>query len=190
MFLAAVLHNNGGSLPVKIRNMSATGVMLEAPDMPPVGEPVRLVRGSLAVRGEVVWTAGIRCGVRLATAVQVAQWLVPLLNQEQQRIDDTVALIKAGAVPLRLPARTGALPGAMEGQAAHRGSDAQLAADLTQVIALLEDLGARLASDRAVVERHGIELQNIDIGVQTLSEIIRAMSPGDSPRSDRAPARR
>lgn len=48
---------------VVLRNLSCTGAMLEGDDLPPSGRTVVLKRGPIDVMGQVVWTAGGRCGL-------------------------------------------------------------------------------------------------------------------------------
>lgn len=100
LFLAAALHAPRYSAPVRVRNMSATGALVEAAAVPDAGTEIRLVRGSLAIPGEVAWSAAGRCGLHFSSLVSVHEWMVPPANREQQRVDDAVRLFKAGAIPL------------------------------------------------------------------------------------------
>ena len=55
MFVVAVLYGAGGSVPVRVRNMSRGGALVESADTPGEGQHVRLSRGSLSVRGHIAW---------------------------------------------------------------------------------------------------------------------------------------
>src|SRR5690606_7676700 len=75
IFVAAVLNHDGASTPVRVRNMSRSGALVECAAPPAVQSAVRLCRGSLSVRGSVVWLSGERAGVRFDADVDVAAWL-------------------------------------------------------------------------------------------------------------------
>ena len=47
--------------------------------------------------------------------------------------------------------------------------------DLGNIAQLLENLGDSLASDPALIARHGIALQNLDIAMQTLNALASSM---------------
>lgn len=173
MFLAAVLQGQGFSIPVKVRNMSVSGALVEAATVPPIGSEARLVRGSLLMPCSVAWSAEGRCGLRFSALACVRDWLAPPANQGQQRVDDAVSLLKLGAVPLppRSPPQAECL------------GDAKLAvlgADLHRVARLIENLGDELAADARVLQIHAGALQNVDIAVQALGVIADAMAgPSD-----------
>jgi len=136
--------------------MSAVGALIEGATMPAPGLLVRLVRGGLTAAGTVAWAAEGRCGLSFSGTVDVPAWLAPPANKEQQRVDDVVRLVKAGAVPLD--------PGGAQ-------VPLQIAEDLSRVSALLELLGNELARDDEVVERYAGVLQNLDIAAQTIAAI-------------------
>src|SRR5688500_15452 len=75
IFVVAALAWSSGTGPVRIRNMSRTGALIEGATIPPEGSPVRLSRGSLSVRGEIVWRRENRAGMRFGSAETVADWL-------------------------------------------------------------------------------------------------------------------
>lgn len=85
MFIAASLIWEQHRNPVKIRNMSITGALVESPVVPPLGSSALLVRGSFSAGGRVVWSDRNRCGIHLTAAVHVRDWLTPPSNAEQQR---------------------------------------------------------------------------------------------------------
>jgi hypothetical protein len=169
MFLAAVLQGPGFSAPVKVRNMSATGALVEAAAVPGPSIAVRLIRGSLVAPAVVAWSGGSRCGLRFSSIVSVPDWLAAVRNSEQNRVDDTVRLLKLGAVPL--PQRP-IPPAAAENFA----GPAALAMDIQRVLTLIQSLGDDLASDQNVLLRHSARLQHLDIAIQTLSAVADALS--------------
>jgi len=177
MFIAATLYWDQHRNPVKVRNMSLTGALVESPVIPPAGARVHLIRGSYSAEGRVVWTDKNRCGLHLATQVNVRDWLAPPTNGEQQRVDQIVALVKAGAVPLP----TGSLNARPERPdlPASLSTD-QLTHDLGLVSQLIEDLGDDLASEPDTLMNHATKLQNLDIAMQMLGAICSELSASDS----------
>lgn len=163
IYLAAALYRDGSPSPVKIRNISATGALVEGVAIPAVGSLVQLVRGGLIAHGLVAWSTGDRCGLKFSGCVDVQQWRAAPGNSEQQRVDDIVRLVKAGAVPLPLPPL---------GQASKPDdSGAELSEDLRRASELLEILGGVLASDADIITRHGPALQNLDIAMQVIDAV-------------------
>jgi hypothetical protein len=180
MFIAALLQGPGFSIPVKVRNMSMSGALVEAPTVPATGSEARLVRGSLAMPCTVAWSAEGRCGLRFSALACVRDWLSPPANEGQQRVDEVVSLLKLGAVPL--PPRS-----ASDSDSLSEAKLAILGADLHRVARLIQNLGDELAADARVLETHAGALQNVDIGVQTLAVIADAMA---GPADDQAVATR
>lgn len=164
LYLAATLYCDGSPSPVKIRNISATGALLESGDVPGVGALVQLVRGRLIVHGLVVWADEDRCGLKFSGCVDVHEWRAAPSNSEQQRVDEVVRLVRAGAVPLPVPPLAN-----MRETDEIADPAAQRSADLRRVSDLLEDLVEVLAGDPEVVTRHGVALQNLDIAMQVLA---------------------
>ncbi len=146
--------------------MSFNGALVESGVMPEVGALVQLVRGSLIVHGLVVWAVDGRCGLKFSGSVDVQQWRAAPANSEQQRVDDVVSLVKAGAVPL--PVAPLGEPDRRD-DAPERGEE--IADDLRRVSELLDDLGGALAGDADVVTRHGTALQNLDIAMQMIAAV-------------------
>ena len=179
IYLAATLYCDGSAFPVKIRNISATGAFVEGGSVPPAGSLVQLVRGGLIVHGLVAWSAEGRCGIKLSGSVDVHLWRAVPTNAEQQRVDEVVRLVKAGAVPLPIPP----LAHADEG---NEPDDpvTHVSGDLRRVSDLLESLGTVLSGDLEVVTRHGTELQNLDIAMQILAAVDSLISGNANLESD------
>lgn len=166
IYLAAALYCDGSSSSVKIRNISATGALIEGAAVPRQGSLVQLVRGGLIVHALVAWAVEGRCGLKFSGSVDVQKWRAAPNHAEQQRVDDVVRLVKAGAVPLPIP------PLAHHPEQADvEGSGPDVSGDLNRVMELLESLGATLASDADVIERHGSALQSLDIATQVLAAV-------------------
>jgi hypothetical protein len=171
MFLAAVMRAGREQAPVKVRNMSASGAMIETPLCPSPGTEAVLMRGPLVVQGTVVWSSGNRCGLRFSSEVSVKEWLAAPTAVHQQRIDEMVALVKAGKM-----AGSSDLVGG-EGEARATRSREQLVDDLGAVISLMEDLEDDLASSGETLVRHGLKLQNLDIAMQMLRAVSAELAP-------------
>ena len=165
LYLAAFLQCDCSSCPVKIRNLSSTGALLEGSTAVATGAPVRLVRGSLAVDGEVAWSGNGRCGINFSGRIDVQQWRTSK-NAEQERVDQVVRLVNAGAVPMKHSATR-----------SDRAADGQgFSADLQRVSALLANLEDRLAKDGVVVAVYANELQNLDIAKQIIAAVNEALN--------------
>jgi hypothetical protein len=154
--------------------MSVTGAQLECVMLPDVGALVQLIRGALIVHALVVWSAEGRCGLKFSGRADVAAWRTVPVNTEQQRVDEVIRLVKAGAVPLPVPPLG-------EFAQNHERHDAglQVTDDLRRACALLDELATVLAGDRELVERHGSALQNLDIAMQVIAAV-SAISAGET----------
>jgi hypothetical protein len=168
IFVMATMYAGGGSTPVRVRNMSPSGALVEAPGLPAVGTSVRLSRGSLTVGCDVMWMGDGKAGLRFSDPVTVNDW-IPLgkRGSGQQLIDEIVHRARLGG-------RAQAAPATVE-----------IADEMVQLRQMLERVGEELASDPAVLTRHGPALQTIDTVIQGLSKV--ALNAGTSlPTSARA----
>lgn len=172
MFLAAVLRAGAEQAPVKVRNMSQNGAMIDTPLSPPPGTKVELLRGSLRAQGTVMWTSNNRCGLRFSSDLAVAEWLASPPKAEQHRVDDIVALVKAGALPFDPTDHEPGTPPSDEAPKTHE----QLAEYLGDVVRLLEDLEDDLASSEETLGRHADKLQNLDIAMQMVRAITQEIT--------------
>jgi hypothetical protein len=123
------------------------------------------------VHGIVVWSTEDRRGLKFSGGVDIQQWRATTINSEQRRVDEIVRLVKAGAVPLPVPALCQDKERPAQGP--------QLSEDLQRVSHLLEDLGAVLASDPDIVTQYGSALQNLDIAMQIIA-VVEKITSGDS----------
>lgn len=147
--------------------MSLNGAMVETPVAPPPGTSVDLKRGSLVARGTVAWSAANRCGISFSSKVTIQDWLAAPEKVEQQRVDDIVALIKAG----------GGVPSAEDRTAGVPRTNGQLTVDLGEVVKLLQDLEDDLCSSDATLKLHGVKLQHLDIAMQMLRAVSIELAP-------------
>jgi hypothetical protein len=167
LFLAAVLSSGSEQAPVRVRNMSPNGAMVETPVGPPPGTQVHLKRGVLAARGTVSWRSANRCGLHFDSEVSVRDWLAVPAKGEQQRVDDIVAMVKAGGPGPTVEKLIAEAPRTHE----------QLTEDLSEVVKLMQDLEDDLSSSDATRERHGMKLQHLDIAMQMLRALAAELGP-------------
>lgn len=172
MFLAAVLRAGAEQAPVKVRNMSQNGAMIDSPLRPPPGTKVQLLRGSMRAQGTVIWSSNNRCGLRFSSNLAVAEWLAAPPKAEQHRVDDIVALVKAGALPF---APTDYEPGTRLSDEAPKSHE-QLAEYLGDVVSLMQDLEDDLASSEDTLGRHAEKLQNLDIAMQMVRAVAQEIT--------------
>jgi hypothetical protein len=174
LFMAATLQSADASTEVKIRDLSVVGAQIESSLNLPIGSEITLVRGGLSVHARVTWSNERRSGLHFTSQVSVSDWMANPTHRAQRRVDHLVAVVKAGAVPFAIPANHDTeAPG-------------ELADDLGRVARLLDNLGDALASDAALVAQHGVELQNLDIALQTLTALAETVQPGATPGAGRA----
>ena len=155
---------------MRVRNMSRTGAMIETPITLALGAKVDLMRGALVARGVIVWSSSNRCGVRFSSEVSVKDWLAAPSKVQQQRVDDMVALVKAG----------GSDPRSEEAEFLGPRSQEQLVDDLGAVVRLLQSLEDDLAGSNETLARHAVKLQNLDIAMQMLRAVAGELRPDDS----------
>ena len=121
MFVMASLVADAGSGPVKMRNLSAHGALVEGAVLPRAGVDLfgarivrgsdadlqsvlpragsrfRLYRGELSIWGKVVWSDHGRAGLRFDSLAIVSDWLPRAqTNVAQQRIDDMISQMRTG----------------------------------------------------------------------------------------------
>ncbi|MET1112736.1 MAG: PilZ domain-containing protein [Allosphingosinicella sp.] len=181
LLLAATAEVGGRSLPVRIRNLSETGAMVEGAGLPEAGLPLVLMRGDLQVAATVAWAAGGRRGVRFAGPTPVNEWTGGKPRpidctglRDQRRVDAIQAEARADPPALR-SLRASETPAAPPPPPTDL--DNRLAEELGYVQRLLEGLGDELIADLLLIQRHGKSLQSLDLVGQILghvSAILRA----------------
>ena len=179
LFLAATVHVGISKAPVRIRNMSATGAMLEGSVIPAVGAHICLKRCDIEIGATVIWNAGKRCGVHFDHETRVQDWVAgsrsdPLTLTGQTRIDAVQAAMRTDSDPaLRIvaPPPSASVAGA--------DLDRRLAEELAYLGRLLEQMGTELSDEPAVLQRHMKALQNFDIAQQTLGHIATILTAPD-----------
>jgi len=86
VLLAATLEEFGASRPVKLRNLSAEGALVEGAELPPEGTEVTFRRNELSCPGRVVWVNCNHAGIAFDTKLDPEQVLrhVPMPRPKVQ----------------------------------------------------------------------------------------------------------
>jgi hypothetical protein len=172
LMLAATARWGGTFLPIRIRNVSETGALIEGEGLPQAGETIQLSRGETEVDGLVAWVSGVRRGVHFSQPVSADTWRAgkPIAPQPgQKRVDRIQASARAGKGADSLPQP--AEPERWIGQL-----DCRVGEEIAFVQRLIEALGDELVADPAILHRHAQALQNIDLASQILGHLARVMS--------------
>jgi hypothetical protein len=178
MFVLASMTAETVSGPVKIRNMSPDGALIEGAALPRLGEHLSLRRGKLVAAGRAIWCDGGRAGLRFDHLVDVAAWLPA--GGPQQQVSQAFHAIKTGL------ANVVPLPVAPVGKSPIGKSD------LLDAAMALEALADALAEDAGVIANHSTRLQVLDIAAQMLRRcaISVPVDPADSQSRPRVCASR
>ena len=163
MFVLATMSGSSAAGPVRIRNMSPAGALIEGDYLPTLGELISLRRGTLSASGTVVWRQDGKAGLRFDRAIDVTGWL-PAGSTGQQAVDRAFQELKAGASAPSYPTQVPQLQ-----------QSPVDTAELLRTAAALDDLADALAEDPAVVASHGSKLQTFDIAAQLLRRYAASM---------------
>ena len=164
LFVTAVLSSDAGSAPVRIRNMSPSGALIEAALLPPPGTIVRLKRGSLTAGGRIAWTGNRKAGIAFDVVVFVSDWMSRKPADHQHRVDELMSCFKAGTEPLE------------SSTSWNSGDNRQsIESELAQLKTDLTELGDALAGDMIMVATHP-EIQLLDISVQRVDRIMKLLA--------------
>jgi len=159
--IPAVLHRNQENAPVVIGNISPAGAMVESSLLPSEGDSVHLVRGELCAEGKIIWRSVDCCGVEFSSHIDPSKWLAPAAHAGQARVDEILAILKAGAEP----------PRASEAEASRENSNSySLEDDLGLLRALLKNLNDELSGSSETLDRHSSKLAHLDQAMQLLSD--------------------
>lgn len=157
----AAIYGEAGSTPVKVRNVSPGGALIEGAVVPPSGSRVRLCRGSLSVTAEIAWSGEGRAGLHFESAVCVADWLPRGRGtRHQQCVDEMIQQVRASRLA---PVPAGDCPGPQPNRVS--------AVDLTRLTEAIESLARDLVREPAVMRRHMFKLQTLDLVAQTLRKL-------------------
>jgi hypothetical protein len=156
VFITATLDCGAGLLPVRIRNISPKGALIDGSSLPAVGTRVRLQRGRLAEAGELAWAGKGQCGVTFDREIDVPSWVRRVGHAGQRRVDQVVAALRnSDATAAELEDDT------------HPDS-------LAAISAALDELCERLAKTPGVAADFGDELLSLD----TIAQSLRRLATG------------
>ena len=178
VLLTAQIFGDGGERPVRIRNMSASGAMLEGTVLPPAGARLTLARADLRMDAEVVWSSPGRCGIRFDDTVVVSDWIsgtaaTARSQSGQARIDALQADIRSGLVP-KVPVEDVARP-----PAALENIEARLAEEVAYLRRLVQTIGEELSDEPIMLHRYLRTLQQFDVIGQALGHVVAVLEAPD-----------
>ena len=159
LFLAASLCSKAGSGPVHVRNISASGALIEGSIAPADGEPVILKRGRLAAAASMIWKEGRRAGIAFGSPIDVADWMARQPSTHQARVDEMVRAVRSesAVTAIQGTAKEAALPVSWE-------------TELRALRNTLEQLESGLVADVIMVATHP-EIQLLDAALQSIDRI-------------------
>jgi hypothetical protein len=179
LFLAAEIETEGVKLPVRIRNLSEGGAMVEGVALPGVGATLILRRLQIELAGSAIWRTAGRCGIKFGEPAFVEEWVAGrrlverTLGRGQARVDVIQAAIRGGAALADDPAAP------VELAADDRNLDHRLAEELAYVRRLLDVVGDELTDDPIMLQRHAQTLQNFDMACQILGQLSAVLDAPD-----------
>jgi hypothetical protein len=159
LFVAASLSFGKSTIPVRLRNMSTSGALIEFAGAGPMkNDRILLRRDILEVAGSVAWIDGLRAGLAFDKTVEVTQWMARVGSVGQSRVDEIVAGIRSNS-----SSRT---------QASLPAKSDDLARQLQEVHDQLARLSEGLLEDDDVAMKHP-QIQVFDIMLQKLDRLIK-----------------
>jgi hypothetical protein len=158
LFVLAILYTPSASAPVRVRNASKSGLLIEAPALPRKGTAVKIERGSETATGTIVWNYNGRAGVKLSSSLEVEKWLPRAGRCGQSRVDEIFHGLKSGT----LKASSATCPGDSVGDTR---------ADLKQLAAELATLGHDFAKDEHLIRSCAEELQRFEMLILRLNAL-------------------
>jgi hypothetical protein len=178
LLLTASAEAGGKPIPVRIRNVSECGALIEGVGLPMEGAQIQLKRSDIEVTATIAWASGNRRGVRFDRLIATESWTGGLrvtdcsALSDQQRVDAIQIEARSGLAP-RGEASAPAAPAVIP------DLEARLAEELGYVQRLVEAMGDELVADPAVVHRHTRSLQTIDVAGQILSHLAAILRSDD-----------
>lgn len=179
LLLTATIRSQGVTAPVRIRNLSEKGAMVDGHALPEAGALVVLQRLEVEMRGAVAWRSQGRCGIQFEGAASVEEWVagrrVPaaIFGQGQSRVDQIQAAIRGGREIADEPV---AAAGPTE---LITDVEARVAEELDHVQRMLDDVAGDLIGDPALLQRHGEALQRFDNACQILNQLSAILKAQD-----------
>jgi hypothetical protein len=151
VFITATLDSGAGFTPVRIRNISPSGALVDGSSLPGVGTRVRLQRGRLSAAGALAWAGKGQCGVTFDREIDVPSWVQRVGHAGQRRVDQVVAALRTGVPAPEL----------------HDGPTHSLA----EISGALDEVCERLAKAPSLAVEMGDELVRLDTIAQSLRKL-------------------
>ncbi len=177
VMLAATISSGSACAPVRIRNLSEVGAMVDGATLPGAGASLLLSRLALSVPAKVVWSRDGRCGLRLARPIVVDDWIAGAqsvagsLAAGQRRVDELQSAIRSGAP---LPAETAAAAPASAIPVERR-----IAAELAGLKRILDEVNDELTDEPEILARHQRAMQKFDIAAMIVAELGKVLAADD-----------
>jgi hypothetical protein len=164
VFLSAVLKTATRSFPVRIRNLSAGGALLDGENLPAEGSAVSLRRAHLVVAGIVVWQAHLLRGIHFGNEIDVDEWVKLKGHAGQHRVDQLVAAIRTGNHQADLT---------------RESPDDGTGAETMESISLaLEQMCERISNSPSLTDEIAEELVRLDSIIHSLRQLARSKATG------------
>ena len=182
LMLAAEIEANGRRAPVRIRNLSETGALIEGGALPEKSATLILHRGDFHIGATIAWSGGGRGGIHFDQPISLPEWTGKALPPEsgglrdQRRVD--ALQVEARSAPIIPPAPAPAANPAL-GEEARLNLRARLADELAYVRRLLDSMGDELVGEPIVVAHHSRTLQSIDLAGQILAHLSNVLVADD-----------
>ncbi|QIK78854.1 hypothetical protein G7077_08060 [Sphingomonas piscis] len=134
MFVVAQLSWENGNAPVRIRNISSVGALLEGAGIPSIDTRVTLSRGAHSVPGQIVWMKGQQVGFEALEPIVPDDWLP--MHSRTRKGD-----ISAASADHQSSSKA---------STSHLNRDHIMAENLIRIRAMVEDVRVRLSTQQGV----------------------------------------
>ncbi len=160
LFLAASLCSKAESRPVHVRNISASGALIEGSIASANGEPVILKRGSLEAAASIIWKEGRKAGIAFGSPIDVANWRARQPSTHQARVDEMIRAVRSESTVT-----------AVQGTAKEDAVPASWETELRALRNTLAQLESGLVADVIMVATHP-EIQLLDVALQSIDRML------------------
>jgi hypothetical protein len=181
LLLTATIRSGGVTAPVRIRNLSEKGAMVDGKALPEPGATLILQRLEIEMRGVVVWRVEGRCGIHFEAAASVDEWVAgrrapaAIFGHGQSRVDQIQAAIRSGRDIADEDMPVASTPELIT------DVEARVAEELDHVQRMLDEVAGDLIGDVALVQRYGEALQRFDNACQILNQLSSILKAKDRP---------
>jgi|GEM_PF-631600 len=179
LLLTATIRSGGVAAPVRIRNLSEKGAMVDGQALPEPGAALILQRLEVEMRGVVVWRTDGRCGIQFEGAASVDEWVAGrrapavIFGHGQSRVDQIQAAVRSGREIAEEDVTVESSPELIT------DVEARVADELDHVQRLLDAVAGDLIGDAALLQRHGEALQRFDNACQILTQLASILKAKD-----------